>query len=90
MEISDISTKSSSRIFLTTLGGRKAAGLYGPGAEIGGMVGVGAWIREWGLDAVAAAARSSPDVEGVNIGRRACDEAVVVIVRPAVQVHECL
>ena len=69
MEISDISTKSRSKIFLTTLGGRKAAGLYGPEAEIDGATGVGAGVCEWGLAAVAAAARrSSPDDEGVKIG----------------------
>ena len=32
---SDISTNSRSRTFLTTFGGREAAGLYGPGEESG-------------------------------------------------------
>ena len=45
IEISDISTNSSSRIFFTTLGGRQAAGLYGPGAEMGGRMGVGVGVN---------------------------------------------
>ena len=65
-EISDISTNSSSRIFLTTFCGRDAAGLNGPLAsrelvlELEGSGGEAA-------DA-AAASMSSPDAEGVIIG----------------------
>ena len=52
---SDISTNSKSRIFLTTLGGRDAAGLYGPWAPMGsGTIGGGRVL----LLAVAAAAAS--------------------------------
>jgi hypothetical protein len=69
IEISDISTKSKSRIFFINFGGREAAGLYGPVAEMAGMPGVSVGGSEWGLAADAAAAsRSSPDEEGVKMG----------------------
>ena len=66
--ISDISTNSSSRIFLATLGGRAAAGVYGPreaSPAAGGTrprVGArGGSPREgWGVAKAAAASRSSP------------------------------
>ena len=45
IEISDTLTNLSSRIFFTTLGGRQAAGLYGPGAEMGGRTGVGVGVN---------------------------------------------
>jgi hypothetical protein len=61
---SDISTNSRSRIFLTTFGGRDAAGLYGPWAPMGsGAVGVGRVFLF--AAAVAAASRPSP---GLGIG----------------------
>ena len=79
IKISNISTNSSSKIF-TTVGGRQAAGLYGPGAEMDGRMGFGVGVS-WGLAAVAAAARSlSPDVAGVKMGNWACAEAEVVMV----------
>ena len=45
IEISEILMNLSSRIFFTTLGGRQAAGLYGPGAEMGGRTGFGVRVR---------------------------------------------
>ena len=80
IKISDISMNSSSKIFFTTVGGRQAAGLYGPGAEMDGRMGFDVGVS-WGLAAVAAAARSlSPDVAGVKMGNWACAEAEVVMV----------
>ena len=57
---SDISTNSKSRIFLTTLGGRDAAGLYGPWAPTGsGAIGGGRVL--FPAVAAAAASRLSPE-----------------------------
>ena len=57
MVMSDISTNSSSRIFLATLGGRAAAEVYGPREESPG----GGSPREgWVVAKAAAASRSSP------------------------------
>ena len=72
MEISAISTNSRSRIFFTTLGDRVAAGLNGPLVRIEWPVaedeGIG---RCPDLETVVAAAASisSPDPDGVKIGR---------------------
>ena len=78
MVSSDISTNSKSRIFLTILGGRDAAGLYGPWAPMGsGTIGGGRVL----LFAVAAAmaSRLSPEDSadpGLKVGvfQRVCSE----------------
>ena len=68
MVISDISTNSSSRILLATLGGRTAAGVYGPrevSPAAGGTrprmgAGGGSPREGWEEAKAAAASRSSP------------------------------
>ena len=69
---SAISTNSRSRIFFTTLCGRAAVGLYGPGVDKlpAGISGVD--LATVGADEAAAASSSSPLGAvrlGVNVGR---------------------
>ena len=73
---SDISTNSSAKMRFTTLGGRAAAGLYGPAACRLTDTACGIASACWFLwvaasPAAAAASRSSPDatpVAGTNVG----------------------
>ena len=78
---SDISRKSNSRIFLTTLGGWDAVGLKGPGAWSWGAVlvtgvaaGIGA-IGVGGLDDRAADASISSPLTAAGSGEKSGSEA---------------
>ena len=96
---SDILTKSRSRIFFTTLGGKEAAGLYGPddnsAAEEPEDPGAGAVTMGKGVTVTlgvatdaAAASSSSPDagreLGSVKSGRLPIADAVLVVVVPTV------
>ena len=83
--MSAISTNSRSRIRFTSLVGRDAMGLNGPGVWKGGLGGSGGRELEMfpvdTLDA-AAASRSSPElpiVDGVNMGRDGRVATAVVV-----------
>ena len=73
---SDIITNSSTKIRFTTLGGRAAAGLYGPAAcelvdTTGELQSAGCLLWADASPAAAAASRSSPDatlIAGMNMG----------------------
>ena len=92
--ISDISTKSKSKIFLTSLVGRRAAGLYGP---LLCSPGPGLGMVRWGcvtsvlhpvnLDEATEARRLSPEelpAAGVNIGSDGGRGGVADVLAPVV------
>ena len=69
---SAISTNSRSSIFFTTLCGRTAVGLYGPGVDRLASDVSGAGLATLGTDVAAAASSSSPFGVvrlGLNVGR---------------------
>ena len=81
IEISDISIKSKSRIFLTTLGGSEAAGLKGPATDSGRSWGVseGVVMLDGVLAVAAVASSSSPGADRVKMGIFVSIEATEVI-----------